>query len=76
MDDVCEKLAELGDKCLQEHQFAYTAKAYELSEDKERLSKLGDACLKEGLIKTAVDAYTKAGNEIMIQFIKENFLKE
>jgi len=34
---------------------------------------LGDTCLRESLFVTALRAYTLAGNDMMIQFIKENF---
>jgi len=34
---------------------------------------LGDVCLREGLLATALKSYSLAGNEMMMQFIRENF---
>ncbi|MBI2656214.1 hypothetical protein HYX03_00560 [Candidatus Woesearchaeota archaeon] len=64
---------EIGDKCLKERQIGYAAKAYELAHDKDKLSALGDVCLREGLLATALKSYQQAGNDMMVQFIRENF---
>jgi hypothetical protein len=34
---------------------------------------LGDVCLREGLLATALKSYQQAGNDMMVQFIRENF---
>ena len=68
-----EKLIFVGDRCIQENQLGYALKAYELANDKEKLSALGDVCLRENLFTMALQAYKLANNEMMIQFIKENF---
>ena len=74
--DNKQKLAELGDRCLADRQIALAAKAYEMAADKGRLSSLGDTCLREGLVTAALKAYMLAGNDMMVQFIKENFVNK
>ncbi|MEK6835276.1 MAG: hypothetical protein AABX61_03375 [Nanoarchaeota archaeon] len=71
-----DKLIRVGDKCLNENKLSYAAHAYELAGDKERLSKLGDILLKSGLIGSALRIYELANNQMMAQFIKENFSEE
>ena len=68
-----EKLIEVGDDCLEKRQYAYAARAFELAQDQDRLNKLADICFKEGLLSTSFKLYKLAENEIMVQFMIENF---
>ena len=58
---------------MEEKEFDYAIKAFELAEDKEKLNCLGDICLKDEHVSKALEAYGLAGNEVMINFIRENF---
>ena len=68
-----DKLIELGQACLKDRQIGYALKAFEKADSTDHLNLLGEACLKEGLVSVAMQAYTAANNEMMIQFIRENF---
>jgi tetratricopeptide (TPR) repeat protein len=71
-----DKLIRLGDKCMNENKLSYAARAYELAGEKDKLSNLGDVLLKSGLIGTALRIYELANNQMMVQFIKENFSED
>src|SRR3989338_4002129 len=70
------KLVKLGDRCLNNNRLSYAARAYELAGDKEKLSHLGDVLLKSGLIGSALRIYESANNQMMVEFIKENFSED
>ena len=68
-----KKLIQLGNRCVDEKEYDYAIKAFELAEDKEKLNSIGDICLKDEHVSKALEAYGLAGNTIMIEFIKTNF---
>jgi len=49
-------------------------KAFELAQNREKLNEVGNECLKDGLLATALEAFTLSQNEMMIEFIRENFV--
>jgi tetratricopeptide (TPR) repeat protein len=67
------RLIKIADKCIKDNQLALAARAYELANDIEKLNKVGDLFLKAGLLKDALGVYERANNQIMVQFIKDNF---
>lgn len=74
-NDVQKKyrLIKIAEKCVKDNQLALAARAYELANDIEKLNKVGDLFLKAGLLKDALGVYERANNQIMVQFIKDNF---
>jgi len=68
-----EKLVMLGNRCLEQNMLASAGNAFEAADDKKGLSKLGDIFLKAGVLVMALKYYKLSGNDLMVEFIKENF---
>ncbi|MEK6955972.1 MAG: hypothetical protein AABW52_04905, partial [Nanoarchaeota archaeon] len=70
------KLLSIGEKCFAQKDYIHAARAYELGEDLEKLNRVGEEFMKIGLLANALRAYQAAKNEMMVQFIKENFAEK
>ncbi len=72
LDDK-EWIIKVGELCVKELEYKLAEKAFEMAKDPQLLSTLGDICLKQGHIGQAFNCYGKAGNNVMVEFIKMNF---
>ncbi|HLD87319.1 MAG TPA: hypothetical protein VJB12_04605, partial [Candidatus Nanoarchaeia archaeon] len=70
-----EKLVEVGKLCLSGNDVQNAILAFQAAGEPEKLNDVGDLCLKNGSIKTALEVYQLAGNQMMSQFIQQNFVK-
>ena len=62
-----------GHKCLNEKQYQFALRAYDLIKDSDKLNKVGEEFMKIGLLSNALKAFEAASNKMMVDFIKENF---
>ncbi len=67
------KLNALGDKCFGEKNYMYAHKAYAMVQEKDKLNRVGEEFMKMGLLANALRSFEAADNQMMVQFIKENF---
>ena len=68
------RLLRLGDVCVENKSYSHALKAYNNAGSKEKLNSTGDLLLREENISKAMEAYTLAENEAMVDFIKSNFI--
>ena len=67
------KLIKLGDHCFGEKQYPLSAKAYELAGEKTKLNTVAEEFMRIGLLANALRSFEAADNQMMVQFIRENF---
>ena len=68
-----ELLKKAADVFFSNNNYSEAIKVCKLIGDRERLNNLGDAFLKSGLLSNALYTYEAAGNNLMVDFIKQNF---
>ncbi len=73
--DNKEKFIEFGNRCVEQREYAYAINSFGKAGDVNKLNMVGDILLKDEYLQLAYEAYKLADNEIMIEFLKENFAK-
>lgn len=73
------KLIEVGNRCVASERnecLPFAEKAFSVASDNDKLNNLGDLFLKKEALNSAYRVYKKAGNGMMMSFLRENFSVE
>jgi tetratricopeptide (TPR) repeat protein len=67
------KLVAVGKACIKHDRLVLAAKAFELANATDELNLVGDIFLQKEQLNNCYEVYKLAGNEMMIQFLRDNF---